>query len=54
MASAMPASFFLLFSVLANAVRMTRMKTQTNGLKKKKRIFPKMNMVKKGRLLGRP
>jgi len=39
---------------LVNAVRMTKKKIQTNGLKKKNRIFPMMNMVKKGRLQGRP
>lgn len=50
----MQASFFLLFSVLANAVRMTKMKIQTNGLKKKNSIFPMMNMIKKGRLQSRP
>ena len=50
----MPANFFLLVSVLANAVMMIKMKTQTNGLKKKNRIFPMMNMIKKGRLFGRP
>lgn len=41
---------FSFFSVLANAVRMTKMKIQTKGLKKKKSIFPMINAIKKGRL----
>lgn len=43
---------FSFFSVLAVAVRMTKMKSQTNGLKKKNRIFPMMNMVKKRPAVG--
>lgn len=51
-AKVMPANFFLLVSVLANAVMMIKMKTQTNGLKKKNRIFPMMNMIKKRPAVG--